>query len=571
MRIKTISYKNEFDIVPILILLGFFVPPLGALAAPTIIPDSPASVSHSHNTIGQLADFLTIHKKDQPWTCGPKVGNGIEILDFSEQELNGLLLNIEQIEASFPGLLSKVRHYRPPVLVRVNDDKLIASSNSNRILLGSLFFRESNSKKALALAHELVHIADCGCLVAYSDQWNSFISSRAETVKSLVILVKKEERKELEQFLNDAGYLPSLYAATNLVEGLAEFITKDTHNTALRESLKTRIFCTDKPEAEFPSLTSRAIDELEGKRWTEALIFCKKAELLQPNSPVCKYLKGYSFWHMGKQNEARACTRQSINLFEEQKIDVCNLWHTNALRLMASIELTSGRPERAESYYNTIIENDSANSEILNLRASTLEARGKYFLAIKDLLRAKGILRYSWQIQQISKNRTLCANIDKELKQLGTSQSKLCRAEIYNALASSALTEENKLKLLVESHSLFQSVVEDSVIQDHDNLLLMLAWQSLELSEPENALRFLEKIDTTSKEFSSAKIIQSIVINYRHNGMEESQFKQLKQEILKFRVNQERFNNFLFGTGSLAQFKLEEAIRLIHFDLVKIP
>lgn len=140
------------------------------------------------------------------------------------------------VQRKFPGLVKRAAASQSSRICRVASLPTASSIGApyvssaqtccDAILISNDFFALSRSKQMESVIHELVHGADFGCQISYSKKFVQFANPIISRLRLAACL--SGSPAQFQQFLEKHADWPSLYAAENLPEALAECFVSTT-------------------------------------------------------------------------------------------------------------------------------------------------------------------------------------------------------------------------------------------------------------------------------------------------------------------------------------------------------
>lgn len=194
----------------------------------------------------------------------PQDRPGEHLKSFTEEEKKIVLRTWQWVCDTVPGLALRASHNRRLYIARIDKNEYYsfldeqreesaAQARFNEVVLTNLFFSSTPFDRCRMLVHEVTHEADVGSHLSLSQQWLTFIDEKVPELQAAL----KFSRKHGIVALDDSGAkyfgLPSVYAAEQPEESLAEWSTayifgKGMTPPNIRQFLEQKILDPDCPE-----------------------------------------------------------------------------------------------------------------------------------------------------------------------------------------------------------------------------------------------------------------------------------------------------------------------------------
>jgi tetratricopeptide (TPR) repeat protein len=259
------------------------------------------------------------------------------------------------------------------------------------------FDRRYRKQRLTTVAHELVHAADIGKLVAHSKAWVEFAKPRMRKTRSILSVLKFEERKYLARRLRKDSFWPSIYRPDSFVEGLAEYYSAGlTSNFQTDLEFNQTAASLNSPSSavlRWRALVQEGLTCLAKKRYQHALrpFLAAQKEL---SSPELEYCLAQVYADKNELDEAlnhlEACKEQ----FDRLSIDCKERENYAATMLASKLYLQLGRPSKAKMLLDEILSIRPTDRVALLRRSECNELLGHKSLALADLMASKGFYLY---------------------------------------------------------------------------------------------------------------------------------------------------------------------------------
>lgn len=444
---------------------------------------------------------------------GPPISRGI-IRSWSTRE-EGIVREIfEKICNEVPGLLQGAGYKQKIVLVRVANSSIIASANSNRIVIGDLFFKDTITERRFHyIFHELVHVCDTGCVISYSPQWTGFALEKTKTIRRIAALLTTSGRAEFNNYLKTHETLPNIYASENLREALAEYVSTgfENKNYQFNPDFIKHIVSPTYAESETHLRLVKAINLSWSGDANLAIEFCKAAKSYNPGTPVVDCLLAYNLSRLGRLQECIAACEIADKKFLALGIDSREFWCRENLQLLGNTLLKLKEPLRARQIFSQILIYAPNDSEALMSRSRCSELLKLWSSASQDRYRASGYLMQCSALTLISEDPMLAQAF---LKKFACNFSKdIARFRPSLLVLSANTTRDRNLRL----SNLKDAVLEYKAILEQDSyrdvsLLVKLVWLNLELDDACQARKYLNLTLELQPSFIPAQIAEIAVL-----------------------------------------------------------
>lgn len=307
------------------------------------VSDCKSSEHDQLTKVQELIEFGT-SKNNYSKICAQK------ILNWQPKDKRRLLGLFQRVGETCPGLIESAATPGKLSLLLTTDVPKVeirgikvdpAATALPKAIQFSNSFLHSNLEDwsiILAVVHELVHEADPGNLISYSQGWCNLALPRIRKVRKDF---KYTNKNFFEMWQKEKGkrLLPTFESAANLRECLADCYTYYVcQNFVIDEKAKAifhRLCNPSQQDCDYnlhytAGTTMTKLDDNEN-----AVIEFKKASELAPSNPEPLVHLGYCYSAIGEDSKAIACFRKSITLFKILQIPE---WDDNLLYASTSLK-----------------------------------------------------------------------------------------------------------------------------------------------------------------------------------------------------------------------------------------
>jgi hypothetical protein len=314
-----------------------------------------------------------------------KKGSGYK--NFSDAEKKQVLNPWRWICKNAPGLALRATHNHRLNLSRRSKKSVYnvvsgkmspaASADVNEIIFYDGFFDQSESEQLYALAHELVHTTDmCGHL-SMSRQWLDLVQPEISQTRETLKFGKNHET----QTLDDVGArylgLPSVYAATDSQESLAEWgsrllLGRVTSSTQISKFIEEKVFDPDCAEQAADRELLKAFTKIHSSNQSEqssGLIELEKLVASEPHLIAPKEELACQYMKRSQYKKALKISNALLHEFDSLKVENLDLRpHSYALFQHGSILCALHDYDGANLYLNRAIAKAPHEEEFLSAR-----------------------------------------------------------------------------------------------------------------------------------------------------------------------------------------------------------
>jgi len=205
----------------------------------------------------------------------PKDRPGEHLKSFTEEEKKIVVRTWQWVCDTVPGLALRASRNDRLCLARIDKDEFYSSLDEkkeesaaqarfNEIVLTDIFFSATAFNRCRTLVHEVTHEADVGSHLSLSQQWLTFIDEKVPELQAALKFSRKHGIVALDDYGAKYFGLPSLYAAEQPEESLAEWTTAYIFGSVttppnIRQFLEQKILDPDCQEAKFEEKFIRAV------------------------------------------------------------------------------------------------------------------------------------------------------------------------------------------------------------------------------------------------------------------------------------------------------------------------
>ncbi len=356
------------------------------------------------NNLFDYVEFKTAKDFADAQLPAPK--NSVYV-DWTEVERKEIEEIFQDIFVEYPGLLVCCGSGKKLAIYRVNSNNFIASSKSRRLTFANLFFlSHSPSRRKHAVLHELIHVADIGCQIAYSPQFLEISRPLLFGYVGKAELVSADSRKQLESLYKQKTDWCGFYAASNFREAFAEYACFKLESGA-REPLISKLTEPSQAELDINQLISDVIDLNEKDKSWQLIQSCKKALSMCPSNPNLKYLLAANYSRNGQLLNASQVGRSAVTEFLRLRLTPQEEWFHFLLKDQAQVQYKLGKFQSALIYLDRDLlyyPNDINN---LRLKSQCLEAMGLQGESLWFKYRSLGYMSVNESLNRISLNPQL--------------------------------------------------------------------------------------------------------------------------------------------------------------------
>lgn len=336
--------------------------------------------------------MLDRESKIPPWS-----GEKLAPKPWALEEVNEIRPLLVDILRKYPGLFElaasngKVKIYR--CLVPPGDSKFaIAVSSLDSLFLPNAFFHESRRKKYKYLVHEMVHLADWGGRLAYSNEWVSFANPVASKMRLQLKLGDFNTWNQLyESVTKEERSWPSIYGSTNLREALAEFFAEFAANERFPEGVRPsydkfaqKLIQPSEQDIQWSKHFKQAMVLVMEKNHLSAIQELEQCISIDPAAPYPYHFLIMEADKSENWTKYSIAAKEGLKVYQSAGVPINEGGRASVTMNCARVTAQCGRLGEAINLLDTILDADPGNEFALESRASIHEYLGHFGQSLDD-------------------------------------------------------------------------------------------------------------------------------------------------------------------------------------------
>lgn len=415
----------------------------------------------------------------------------------------------------------------------------MASSKARRLTISDVFFHpRMTQRRRHAILHELVHIADPCCEMAYSKDWIEYALPLITDIKSKSKLVLEESRGQFQEWIKLRDGWLSIYASENLREAFAEYICFAIESKAKAHNSK-RLFLSSIENPSNAELKHRLqlsliAEQIETKQLGLSSKALEEALKCFKQNPCLGYLLAFNCEKKKRKADSLVIGEAAISKFKELGVDSSEEWFDLLLNQQAKLRYEGRQYSKAAELLCLSLTNHPNNKIALCMLSKCLESQGNHCIALQALYRSRGYSPVDESLCIVAKNTPLVMALGTLIERDSQSFSHEVNARMANLFktaAERAKTVEEKNFLRTVALKCLSQVVSQKHPEGTDKLLSMAEIQ-VENGNYSLAKEYVKEALTNNPEYIPARLAHLLILEKQGISVGSKPIvKRLHQEI----------------------------------------
>jgi hypothetical protein len=270
-----------------------------------------------------------------------------------------------------------------------------AISGPGYVIFTDTFFAAKN--QAHALVHELVHVADCGNRLAYSQEWVKFAQPTICKLRLREQLLTQKGWFWYDADIQKRNIWPGLYAAENLKEALAEYFTayeeasKFPIAPEFKDTVAPHLIAPTEDELAWRDVMTQAIMRFKCQQFEAAIPLFLEAQKIDPGPPTLDYYLAECLMHRVNGAElAMPSISQAVDKLSELGVAVDEPMLHVALLLKSNVLRKNGKFAEAVALTNRVLSQNLYDEDARFIRGASENLAGPRGQALQDIYYSRG-------------------------------------------------------------------------------------------------------------------------------------------------------------------------------------